>query len=396
LGVDQVVIFVGGKGSRLGKITNKIPKPLIKINNKKFLDVLIDGFVRFGFKKIALLTSYKSRNFKDSYHNLEIRNTKITCIDEGKAKGTGGALINSLKKLDNFFLLCNGDTFMNINFYDFFIKAKKNKTFNIITTKKGSQKRFSHLKTKKNLITNFNSSSGKFINTGYYLVNKKKLLKTKNTKINCSLENDILTNLAKKKECAFVNYEVNFLDIGIKKDLKIAHSFLKKNDFRKAVFLDRDGVINYDYGYVYQASNFKIKPKVIEFIKLLNDKNFLVFVTSNQSGIGRGYYNEEDVNTLHNQLNEKLKKSGAHIDEFFIAPYFKNSKFKRYRKGSNFRKPNTGMFKEIKKKYMIKMNGSFMIGDQLSDRTFAKKSGIKYFDINKFKNIFDLRSFINF
>ena len=102
MNVDQVVIFVGGKGSRLGKITKKVPKPLIKINNKKFLDRLISGFVRFGFKKIILLTSYKSKNFINSYHNQIIRNTKIKCIDEGKAKGTGGSLINSLHKLDDF------------------------------------------------------------------------------------------------------------------------------------------------------------------------------------------------------------------------------------------------------------------------------------------------------
>ena len=347
--VDQVVIFVGGKGSRLGKITKKIPKPLIKINNSKFLDILISGFVRFGFKKIILLTSYKSKIFLNNYHNRIIRNTKITCIDEGNAKGTGGALISSLKKLDDFFLLCNGDTFINVNFYDFFIKAQKNKIFNIITTKKGSQKRFSHLKTKKNLIIRFNSSTGKFINTGYYLVNKKKLLKKNLSKINCSLENDILKNLAKSRECAFVNYEVNFLDIGIKKDLNIAHKFLKKNDCRRAVLLDRDGVINYDYGYVHKVSKFKIKPKVIEFIKLLNDNNFLVFVVTNQSGIGRGYYEEKDVIKLHDQFNQKLKRKGGHIDEFFIAPHFKDSKFKKYKKGSSFRKPNTGMFKAIKK-----------------------------------------------
>jgi histidinol-phosphate phosphatase family protein len=394
LKVDQVVIFVGGKGSRLGKITKKVPKPLIKINNKKFLDILISEFVRFGFKKIILLISYKSKNFINSYHNRIISNTKITCIDEGKAKGTGGALLNSLKQLDDFFLLCNGDTYININFYDFFIKAKKNKIFNIITTKRGSQKRFSHLKTKKNLITNFNSSSGKFINTGYYLVNKKRLLKKKLPKINCSLENDIFTNLTKSGECAFVNYEVNFLDIGIKKDLKIANDFLKKNNCRRAVLLDRDGVINYDYGYVHKFSKFKIKPKVIEFIKFLNDNNFLVFVVTNQSGIGRGYYEENDVTKLHDQFSEKLKKKGAHIDEFFIAPHFKNSKFKKYKKGSSLRKPNIGMFKAIKKKYLIKLNSSLMIGDQMSDKIFAKNCNLKYFDINKFNNILSVRKFV--
>ena len=134
--------------------------------------------------------------------------------------------------------------------------------------------------------------------------------------------------------------------------------------------------------------------KVIEFIKLLNDNNYLVFVVTNQSGIGRGYYKEKDVIELHDQFSEKLKKKGAHIDEFFIAPYFKNSKLKKYKKGYSFRKPNIGMFNAIKKKYSIKINSSFMIGDQLGDKIFAKNCNLKYFDINKFKNILSIRKFV--
>jgi histidinol-phosphate phosphatase family protein len=394
--LKQVVIFVGGLGTRLGHITKTTPKPLIKINGVKFLDILIDNLSRFGFSKIILLTSYKFSIFKKNYHKKKINNSQIICLNEGSPKGTGGALLNSLKYFDDFFLLCNGDTYLNINFHDLFLNSNKKKIFNVAITKKNTQKRFSHVKINKKLITEFNTKSGVFINTGHYIVNKKKLIMQKFNKEKSSLENNILPNLVKKKECSYVKYKTPILDIGVKKDLKNAPIFINKSHVKKAAILDRDGVINYDFGYVSKIKDFKLKPKVIKFIKFLNDNNYFVFVVSNQSGVGRGYYTENDVKQLHNHLNEKLKINGAYIDEFFISPYYKSSKFQKYQKDANLRKPNIGLFKRIKKQYLIKTKGSFMVGDQNSDYFFAKNAGIKYFDINKFKSIFELRSFINF
>ena len=127
MSLKQVVILVGGLGTRLGKITKKVPKPLIKINGKKFLDILINNFVRYKFSKIILLTGYKFSKFKKSYHTKKIESTEITCLNEKKQMGTGGAVINSVSLLDDYFLLCNGDTFLNINYYDFFIRSNKKK-----------------------------------------------------------------------------------------------------------------------------------------------------------------------------------------------------------------------------------------------------------------------------
>ena len=101
-----------------------------------------------------------------------------------------------------------------------------------------------------------------------------------------------------------------------------------KLDNKKAVFLDRDGVVNYDYNYVHSRQNFKWKKNVKEAIKLLNDNNNYVFIVTNQSGIGRGFYHEDDVIKLHKWINFELIKNSAHIDEFFYAPYFKDSKKK--------------------------------------------------------------------
>ena len=310
--------------------------------------------------------------------------------------GTGGAVINYVSLLDDYFLLCNGDTFLNINYYDFFIRSNKKKVLNVAITKKNRNKRFSQLKLKKNLIVDFNSENGNFTNTGYYIINKKKFIRQNFENKKSSLEQKIFPKLIKKKECSYVKYDQSFLDIGIKKDLINSSKFIENKSKRKFAILDRDGVINYDYGYVHKKKDFKLKPKIIEFIKLLNDNNFYVFVVSNQSGIGRGYYSENSVNKLHQYLNDKLIEKGAHIDSFFISPYYRFSKYQKFRKGVNLRKPNIGLFKIIEKNYQIKLNGSFMVGDQISDLNFAKRINIKYFDINRYKDILSIRRFIKF
>ena len=111
----DAVILVGGKGSRLGHITKNIPKPLLKINDQIFLDTLIAKLIKYNFNKIYLLCSFKKEKFFKMYNNKIIHNSKILCIDEGLAKGTGGALFKLKKVIEKDFLLINGDTFFDID-----------------------------------------------------------------------------------------------------------------------------------------------------------------------------------------------------------------------------------------------------------------------------------------
>ena len=101
--MTDAVILVGGLGKRLGKITKKIPKPLIKIESKTFLDILISKIIKFNFEHIYLMCSYKKEKFFKLYHNKKIHNSKIKCIDEGTQKDTGGGLIKKKKKLKKIF-----------------------------------------------------------------------------------------------------------------------------------------------------------------------------------------------------------------------------------------------------------------------------------------------------
>ena len=154
--------------------------------------------------------------------------------------------------------------------------------------------------------------------------------------------------------------------------------FLDDIYFKPCLFLDRDGVINKDTGYVYKQRDFIWRKNIFKFIKKYNDKNFYVVIITNQSGIGRGYYKEKDLFKLNKWMNEKIRSKGGNIDNIYFAPYFKNSKIKKYRKEKNLRKPNVGMINKAKKDFKINIKKSIFVGDSDIDKQTAINSGIKY------------------
>ena len=154
----------------------------------------------------------------------------------------------------------------------------------------------------------------------------------------------------------------------------------------KCVFLDRDGVINQDKGYISKISDFKIYPGVGKAISLLNKKNYLVIIITNQSGIGRGLIKIKELKNIHNHLRKKIKKYGGKIDDIFYCPFHPVFGIGKYKKKSNDRKPGDGMIRKAIKKWKINSKDSFMIGDKTSDKLAAKKAKIKFF-YKKEKNL---------
>ena len=154
----------------------------------------------------------------------------------------------------------------------------------------------------------------------------------------------------------------------------------------KCAFLDRDGVINQDKGYISKVSDFKIYPGVGKAISLLNKRNYLVIIVTNQSGIGRGLIKIKDLENLHNYLKKKIKKDRAKIDDIFYCPFHPEFGKGKYKKKSNDRKPGDGMIRKAIKKWKIDTKKSFMIGDKISDKIAAKKAKIKFF-YKKEKNL---------
>ncbi len=145
---------------------------------------------------------------------------------------------------------------------------------------------------------------------------------------------------------------------------------------KPAVFLDRDGVINVDKGYINKISEFEWIQGSKDAIKYIKDRGYYIFVATNQSGIARGYYTGSEVDKLHDFINSELKKNGTQIDDFFYSPYHPDFKGK-FIELSHLRKPNTGMLDMALKKWKFDKSKSFMIGDKDTDVDCATNFGIK-------------------
>ena len=379
---NQCIILAGGYGSRLGRLTEKTPKPLLKINNKKFVDYIIQLLKNQGFKKFIILTYFNSQKFSKHFKKEK---KYIKVIKEKKKLGTSGSIKNIYNKLDSSFVVVNGDTLFDINIRDLVVNAKKSKANCFVSLIKSNNHygKFSYKINKNYKVTNYIKSNSKniFVSGGIYYFKKNVFSKLK--KGPSELDADILQNLFKKKKLYAKIYKKKFIDIGTPKDFNRSKFLIPKILNKPACFLDRDGVINKDLKYVSSKERFIWNTKIFETIKLLNDNNYSVFVLTNQSGIARGYYKESDVNNLHEWVNFKLNNKGAYITKFYFCPYYKDGKIKKYKKKSFDRKPMPGMLFKAAKEFFIIKQKSFLIGDQITDIIAGKRYGIRSFFVKK-------------
>ncbi len=146
---------------------------------------------------------------------------------------------------------------------------------------------------------------------------------------------------------------------------------------KPAVFFDRDGVLNLDHGYVHHPNNFDWVDGAREAIASLNKIGYLVFVFTNQSGVARGYYAEEDVESLHLWMQTELMKFGGSIDDFAYCPHHPDALDEKYRQACDCRKPEPGMLIELMKRWPVDKAKSFVIGDRQSDLQAGAAVGIR-------------------
>ncbi len=146
---------------------------------------------------------------------------------------------------------------------------------------------------------------------------------------------------------------------------------------KKAIFLDRDGTINEEMGYINHLSRFRIFPNSFHAIRLINRANYLALIVTNQSGAARGYTPVDFVEEVHAHLTKEMAKNGARIDDIFVCMHRKDSKIPELRVDCNCRKPKTGLIEQALAKYDIDLKGSYVIGDRLVDIEMGKKMGLK-------------------
>lgn len=146
---------------------------------------------------------------------------------------------------------------------------------------------------------------------------------------------------------------------------------------RPAVFIDRDGTVNEQMGYINHISRFVLLPGSAEAIKLLNTHGFRAFVTSNQSGVARGYFPPELVDRVHARMRELLEREGGQVDEVYYCPHHPDGVVPEYSRRCPCRKPAAGMIEEACRDFDIDLGHSYVIGDRLIDIEMAERASLK-------------------
>ena len=145
----------------------------------------------------------------------------------------------------------------------------------------------------------------------------------------------------------------------------------------RAVFLDRDGTIVEDIGYLHEIDKVKFLPKVRKAIKLINESGFKVIVITNQAGVARGYFAEETVKELNKYIQETLARREAFIDMIYYCPHHVEGIIEEYRKDCYYRKPNPGMIEKATREFSLDLRNSFVIGDKISDVEAGHRAGCR-------------------
>ncbi|MDD2321077.1 MAG: D-glycero-beta-D-manno-heptose 1,7-bisphosphate 7-phosphatase [Geobacteraceae bacterium] len=145
----------------------------------------------------------------------------------------------------------------------------------------------------------------------------------------------------------------------------------------RAVFLDRDGVINVEKEYLYRVEDFEFLPGVPQALRLLKEAGFLLIVVTNQSGIARGYYSLADVDRLHRHLQERLVPYGIAVDGFYVCPHHPDHGTGEFTVECSCRKPMPGMIEQAVVDFQIDPARSYLVGDKTSDVAAGRAAGCR-------------------
>ena len=381
--VTQCAVLVGGLGTRLGALTAATPKPILPCGGRPFLAWLLREYARFGVNEFLLLTGHLSAEIEKAAADIQAalpRRATITLSEEPIRAGTGGAVFHARDRLHDRFLLCNGDSVFDANLANLLAAAARDGddvSGRIMLRALDDASRYGVVELDGDHVIAFRerppAGSPGIINGGVYLFHRR-LIDSLGPA--CSLESDVMPALAAAGSLRGTLGEGYFLDIGVPADFARAQTEIPAHFRRRALFLDRDGVVNVDHGHVGSRDRFEWVPGALDTIRHATRNGWHVFIVTNQSGVARGYYEEAAVWDLLDWIADQARAVGGTIDDARYCPFHVDASVPAYRAASDWRKPAPGMLLDLIRAWELNPARCVMIGDQKSDMAAAAAAGV--------------------
>lgn len=392
----KLVILAGGKGTRLG--LSHIPKPMVEIGGKPLLQHQIEFARSYGIKEIFILSGHLANVIFDYFKDGTDFGVKITHIVEPYPLGTAG----SVKLLEHIikerFMVFYGDVMLNFDIKSFigFDKRKKGMATLIVHPNNHPYDsdliEFDEL-SRRVIKIHPKPHKEEFyyrncVNTAVYILSPE-IFKYIPYSKHYDFGKDLFPNLLSKgveiyayKSCEY------FKDIGTKERLnevfqdyqsgKVSE-FNKKNKF-KAIFLDRDGVINEEVNLLHKLDDLKLIRNSGKAINKINNSKYLAVVITNQPVVARNLCSIDELEDIHKKLETLLGKEKAYLDGIYYCPHHPDKGYpeenRKYKIECNCRKPKTGLIDMAVKELNISLKGSFLIGDSEKDIICGKNAGL--------------------